>query len=376
MRTDRYRVILWGPGYTGLQALREMARRPELELVGCLGYNSAKAGRDVMELAGLAPGGVAITTDKEEIYGLDADIVLYAARAMPDESARQEDMVRLLTSGKNVVTTTAYHFPWQRGDDYVIPLEKACAEGGTTLHGTGVHPGWFVERHVLTASSLCTVVDSVHVREIVDISHHAGEAIAGTGFGMTPERLGKKTRKMILSRYYFECISGLSHTLGLEVDEMTASINYILSDRDMVCAGLPIAKGTVAVLDATWTGLATGKPVIDIREIWHLAADLVPNDVKIVSPDMYEFEIKGLPLDVTGRVDMAVSDRHDVFGIDDMQSGGNLATAVQLVQTIPAVVAAEPGILLPPGFAYPARDLRSVTEPLSRRPSVIRETIL
>jgi 2,4-diaminopentanoate dehydrogenase len=373
---DKYRVILWGPGYTGQGALREIARRPELELVGCLAYNSDKAGKDVMELVGEPPAGVLVTTDKEQIYALDADIVLYAARAMPDESERQQEMVRLLSSGKNVTTTTAYHFPWQRGEDYVAPLEQACRAGGTTLHGTGVHPGWFIERQVLTATGLNNMVDEVHVREIVDISHHAGEAISGAGFGMKPERLGKKTRKMILSRYYFETLAGLSHTLGLGVQEMTASINYLTSDREMVCAGLHVAEGTVAVLDATWSGLVDGKPVITIREIWYLAKDLVPNDVQIVSPDMYEYEIKGLPLDITGRVDLNVSDRRDVFGIDDLQSGGNLATSVQLITTIPAVVAAQPGILIPPVFAYPARDLHSVINPLATRPKRIPETIL
>ena len=75
-RSKPYKVILWGPGYTGSQALREIARRPELELVGCLAYSAAKAGRDAMELVGEPPCGVQVTTDKDAVYGLDADVVL------------------------------------------------------------------------------------------------------------------------------------------------------------------------------------------------------------------------------------------------------------------------------------------------------------
>ena len=52
VRTEPYRVVVWGPGYTGSQALREIARRPELRLVGCLAYSPAKVGRDAMELIG------------------------------------------------------------------------------------------------------------------------------------------------------------------------------------------------------------------------------------------------------------------------------------------------------------------------------------
>ena len=374
-RERPYKVVVWGPGYTGAQALREIARRPELELVGCLAYSEAKVGQDAMEFVGEPASGIEITGDKQRIYDLDADVVLYAGRALPDETSRHEEIAALLRSGKNVVTTTAYFFPWQRGEEYVTPLEAACREGGTTLHGTGVHPGWFVERFALTATSLCTAVNEVHLREICDLSHHAGEAIAGIGYGMTPERLGSKTRKTILSRYYFECIAGLAHHLGLPIAEMTADIRYLTSERELECAGVRVLPGTVGAVDGVWSGVADGKPVVTIRELWYLDKDLVDPEVQLVSGDMYEVEVKGLPIDVRTRADLSTSDMRDVFGVDDRQSAANLATAVQLVQTIPSVVKAPPGILIAPGFAYPAADLRTITAPLSRRPRAIPETI-
>ena len=374
-RSKPYKVILWGPGYTGSQALREIARRPELELVGCLAYSAAKAGRDAMELVGEPPCGVQVTTDKDAVYGLDADVVLYAGRALPDETSRHQEVAALLRSGKNVVTSTAYFFPWQRGPQYVAPLEAACAAGGTTLHGTGVHPGWFVERMAVTAMSLCTTVTSVSLREVCDLSHHAGEAIAGIGFGRDPGRLGSRTRKEILSRYYFECIAGLAHLLGVRLDELTARVSYPVSQRQVDCAAVTIRPGTVGAVDGTWSGLIDGKPLITIREIWYLDRDLVDPDIELTSADMYEIDIKGLPIDVRTRADLSVSDHTDVFGIDDRQSAANLATATQLVQTIPAVVAAPPGILQPPGFAYPAADLRTITTPQPPHPAPIPETI-
>lgn len=374
-REDPYRVVVWGPGYTGAQALREIARRPELRLAGCLAYSPGKAGQDAMAFVGEPPGGVEIITDKQHIYDLDADVVLYAGRALPDETSRHEEIIALLRSGKNVITSTAYFFPWQRGEEYVAPLEAACREGGTTLHATGVHPGWFVERFALTTTSLCTSVREVNLREICDLSHHAGEAIAGIGYGMRPERLGSRTRKTILSRYYFECIAGLAYHLGLPIEEMTADIRYLTSERELTCAGVTVRPGTVGGVDGLWSALVDGRPVVTIRELWYLDRDLVDPEVKLVSGDMYEVEVKGLPVDVRSRADLATSDTRDVFGVDDRQSAANLATAVQLVQTIPSVVEAPPGILLAPGFAYPAADLRTITAPLSRRPLVIPETI-
>jgi hypothetical protein len=374
-RPEPYKVILWGPGYTGSQALQEIARRPELELVGCLAYSEAKAGRDAMELIGEQPCGVRVVTDKKAIYDLDADVVLYAGRSLPDETSRHEEITTLLRSGKNIITSTAYFFPWQRGEDYVAPLEAACAAGGTTLHGTGVHPGWFVERMAMAAMSLCATVTSVSLREICDLSHHAGDAITGIGFGRDPQRLGSKTRKEILSRYYFECIAGLAHLLGIRLDAMTAQVTYPVSKREVECAAVTIRPGTVGAVDGTWTGLVGKRPVITIREVWYLDRDLVDPGIDLISDDMYEIDVKGLPIDVRSRTDLAVSDRRDVFGIDNRQSAASLATATQLVQTIPAVVAAPPGILLAPGFAYPSADLRHITAPLAERPARVPEVI-
>lgn len=374
-RRDPYRVIVWGPGYTGTQALREIARRPELELVGCLAYSPSKAGQDAMSYIGEEPCGVPIVDDKEAMYALDADVVLYAGVSMPDESSRHEEIVRLLRSGKNVVTTTAYFFPWQRGEEYVGPLERACAEGGSTLHGTGVHPGWFVERFALTSASLCTSISSINVREICDLSHHPGDAIAAIGFGKSPDKLGSRTRKAILSRYYFECIAGLAHLLGMKLDQLTAEVTYPVSQRTVECAGVTVTPGTVGAVDGTWTGRAGDEPVISIRELWYLDPALVDEGAALTSPDMYEVKVTGLPIDVHTRADLFTSDAHDVFGVDDRQSAANLATAVQLVQTVPSVVNAPPGILLVPGFAYPTTDLRTISDPLTRRPRAVPEVL-
>ncbi|MDN5855336.1 MAG: hypothetical protein L0K86_21325, partial [Actinomycetia bacterium] len=316
-----------------------------------------------------------ITDDKESIYDLEADVVLYAGASRPDESSRHEEVIRLLRSGKDVVTTTAYFFPWQRGEEYVAPLEAACAEGASTLHGTGVHPGWFVERFALTSASLCTSISSINVREICDLSHHAGDSIAAIGFGKSPDKLGSRTRKEILSRYYFECIAGLAHLLGIELDQLTAEVSYPVSQRTVECAGVTVTAGTVGAVDGTWTGLVGGKPAISIRELWYLDPDLVDEGIELTSPDMYEVEVKGLPIDVRTRADLFTSDTHDVFGVDDRQSAANLATAVQLVQAVPSVVEAPAGILLAPGFAYPTADLRTIGDPLGRRPQAIPEII-
>jgi 2,4-diaminopentanoate dehydrogenase len=374
-RRGPYRVILWAPGMAGQLALREMLRRPEFEIVGCLAYNPAKAGTDVAALIGLPPIGVPITTDKEAVYRLPADIVVYAGRAMPDDSGRLEEISRLLSSGKNVVTITDYFFPWQKGGPSAARLEAACAAGGSTLHGTGVHPGWFMERLVLTMTSLCSRLDAIEVSEVVDMSHHSGESVRNIGYGMTPERLGRKTRKQILSRYYYDSIAGTAHRLGVELDRITAEVSYPVAARRLELPTVVVEPGTVAAVDGRWIGYADGRPFITMREFWYMDPGLA-DFTEITSPDFYDVTLYGRPVNVRNRIDLEVTEESDIFGRDNRQVGAKLTTAVQLVNTVPSVVAAPPGILLPDVFAHPSADLRDIVAPLARRPAPVPEVLL
>jgi 2,4-diaminopentanoate dehydrogenase len=358
MGLDPYRVIVWGPGYTGGQVLRELIKRPEFDVVGCLAYSPEKNGVDVGVLAGHEPIGVTATVDQDDIVGLDADVVVYAGRLMIDTTQQDAEVARLLRSGKNVVAATAYHFPWQRGPAHTEPLEEACREGGTTLLGTGIHPGWFIERVVPLMTGLCMSVDRINLAETVDLSHHSGEAIRGMGYGLPPERLGSKKRKWILSRYYFDSLAYLAFVLGVRLERITSDIRYRVAEQRLDRAAVVVEPGTVASISGLWTGYVGGEPYLTLRERLYLDPGHV--DTEITSPDFYDVQVVGQSLDVSARVNIAVTDHEDVLGIDDAQCGANLGTAVQLVQTIPAVVDAPPGILLPQLFAHAASDFRTV----------------
>jgi hypothetical protein len=51
-----------------------------------------------------------------------------------------------------------------------VRLDAACAEGGTSFHGTGIEPGWAGEVLPLTMSGILHRVDSILVQELMDYS--------------------------------------------------------------------------------------------------------------------------------------------------------------------------------------------------------------
>ncbi len=106
-----YRIIIWGPGEIGGAVVRAALTRPGFEIVGAKVFSPHKHGRDLGELVGIGPIGVKATTSREEILAMDADCVIVTPMPRSIIEGLDNDVIALLESGKNVVTSAAYHNP-------------------------------------------------------------------------------------------------------------------------------------------------------------------------------------------------------------------------------------------------------------------------
>jgi len=138
----RYKVIQWASGNVGQHALRALIANPMYELVGLWVSSPEKAGRDAGELAGLPPTGIIGTNDADALLALDADVVSYMAGADSRPLEAVADWVRILESGKNIVTTSmaALTYPPAADPDMRRALEAACVRGGASLFNSGTDP--------------------------------------------------------------------------------------------------------------------------------------------------------------------------------------------------------------------------------------------
>ena len=62
-RESQYKVAVWATGGVGKYAIRTIADRPNLDLVGVWVHSDNKDGKDAGELAGIDPLGVRATRD-------------------------------------------------------------------------------------------------------------------------------------------------------------------------------------------------------------------------------------------------------------------------------------------------------------------------
>ncbi len=151
MGSSRYRVIQWATGNTGQRALREVIRDPKHELAGVLVYDEAKNRVDAGELCGEGQTGVLATTDRDAVLKLEADCCLYMPRATGRGQTRAgltedelvEDVVALLESGTNVISTVSDLFARgaRMSDENRSRVRAACERGNASVWATGSDPG-------------------------------------------------------------------------------------------------------------------------------------------------------------------------------------------------------------------------------------------
>ena len=332
-----HRVIQFATGNVGTLALRAIIDHPDLELVGLWVHSPDKAGRDAGELCGLGPVGVAATNSLDEILALDADVVCHNATGDLRPMEAVDEMCALLRSGKNVVSTSVVSLlhPASADRTMVEKLEAACAEGGTSCFTSGIDPGFANDLIPLTLSGLCSRGDSVRVAEILNYdTYNQPTVIFDTfGFGKPMDEIPFLLLPGVLTFAWGCAVRLIAEGLGVELDERLPAPETFAIDAGTIEAG------TAAALRFEVRGIVNGRPAIVIEHVTRLRDDLAPNWEQGPNGGGYRIEVLGSP---NYRMDLSMTGEDG-----DHNTGGLLGTAMRILNAVPAVCAAEPGLLTP-----------------------------
>ncbi len=331
-----FRVIQWATGAVGTQAARMVHAHPEMTLVGGYVTSEAKVGRDLGDLVGVGPLGVVATDDVDEICRTEADCVLHtplpSARVGDDPDLDTRIICRLLESGKNVITTVGYIHPKVYGNDVLDRLQSACARGGTSLHGTGLHPGIIAEVVPLTLSPVNSRIDRVVVTEAEEWSAYPSPQIVFEMMNMAkyPDEFAERVvrTRTWMNGLFGEAIHLIADGLGATLDRIDSSLDTELAERSFDIAAGTVPRGTVAAQRFRWEGIVGGEARI-IQECVYRAAPFV-------APEWGPAH--GVDVRIEGRPGIQLHIGNEVF------TKGLTATAAHAVHAIPAVVGAAPGV--------------------------------
>lgn len=334
-----YRVIQWGTGNVGLFALRCIIEHPELELAGVWVHSDAKAGRDAGELCGRAPVGVRATTDADALLASDADCVCYTATAdlRPFEAA--QDIARILASGKNVVSSSIV--PLVHPQSFVPTvrdeLAAACRSGGSSFFTSGIDPGFANDLLPLTLTGLCGTWDEVRVLEIINYATYDQPQVLfeTMGFGKPLDDTPLLLTPGTLEFAWGGTVRLLAEGLGVTLDRIRSTYEKRPALAPIRIGAHTVAPGTMAALRFEVQGMIGDRAAIVVEHVTRLDDALAPEWP--TGNGSYRVIVSGFP---KMRCELEFEDEHG-----DHAVGGVVLTATRIVNAIPAVCAAPPGLL-------------------------------
>ena len=339
---EKLRVAHVGTGYTGSIALRQILRSPRFELVGHLVHSRDKVGRDSGNIVGEPAAGVEALGSFEDFLALDADCVTYFATvAGRDSNDVVDQLCGLLASGKNVVTPSflALFHPLSLDDVARRKLETACRDGNSSLFATGIAPGFTSDILAVHAASMSESPMKVSIQERIPCgAYRVPGFFAMFGFGRTPEEDAEMYPPGAMIGHIAPPLRLLAQGLGWTIDEINEYRDVAVAQRHYNFDAGEIPPGTVASVRMRFDGIVDGEPRVQFSSIWSMPDEAVEDWQPPIAAGS-----------ATRRLSRIIIDGDPPVQLDFALNGGDLpgstATAARVLNAIPAVCAASPGIL-------------------------------
>ena len=335
----RPRVIQGSTGNVGTHALRHVIDHPGLDLVGLWVHGAAKEGRDAGELCGRPPTGVRATRDAERLLALDADCVCYTATADLRPFEAIEDVCRILAAGKNVVSSSVVPLvhPHSFFPEVRDKLAAACATGRSSFFTSGIDPGFANDLLPLVLSGLAGTWREIRVQEIINYATYDQPQVLfeTMGFGQPMDATPLLLTPGTLAFAWGGTIRLLADGLGLVLDDVRQTWERRPAERPVRIGSRTVEPGTMGALRFEVQGIVDGAPALVVEHVPRIDDALAPDWPQ--GDGSYRVLIDGVP---GMRCEFEFWDEHG-----DHAVGGVVLTATRLVNAIPAVCAAAPGLL-------------------------------
>jgi len=353
-----YRVVQWGTGNVGRHALTGIIANPDLELTGVWVSGPAKDGVDAATLAGFdEPVGVTATTDADALLAQRPDCVVYCAMTDNRLVEAVADLRRLLAAGINVVACAPVFFQYPHGvlpDEMLRPVLAAAQEGNSSLFVNGIDPGFANDLLPLALAGTCLRIDELRCVEIVDYASYDNQAVMFDimGFGQPLDQTPMLLQPGVLSLAWGSVVRQLAAGIGVTLDSVTETYERVPAPEAFDITSGRIPEGTAAALRFEVRGMVGDRVVTVLEHVTRLRPDLRPDWRQPAHPEgCYRVEITGDP---SYTLDLVTSSPRG-----DHNFGTLLATAMRVVNAVPAVVSAPPGLVT-------ALDLPLITAPANR----------
>jgi hypothetical protein len=334
----KIRAIQYGIGPIGASILKLLREKETVDIVGAIDSDPAKIGKDLAEVVGASDGpwGVKVSGDAKGVLDQSADVVMHTTSSSLPKVMDQ--LLACLDVGSCVVSSCEeLSYPYRTYPELAAKLDKAAKDSGVALVGTGVNPGFVMDKLVITLAAVSQRIEHAKALRIVDASTRRQPLQKKIGAGMSVEEFHSKVKEGIIKHVGLpESVAMVADSLGFRLDEITETIEPKVATGRVETEFLTVEPGQAAGVHQIARGLSEGKELVYMELQMYVGAK-DPRDT---------VELKGHP---------------NISLVIPGGSHGDIATASVAVNSIPAILEAQSGLRtsrdLAIGF-FPAKPLK------------------
>ena len=276
-------VVIAGLGEVGRAIARSVLETPELRLVGAVDPAPALAGKALEAILGTPCAGT-VAAEADQALGAAEGGVLLQATTSSFERARPqiEQAVRARVSVASTCEELAY--PWLKHEAAADALDRLCEKNDVAVVGTGVNPGFALDRLPALLSQVTGAVRHVHAMRVVDAGPRRLSLQRKIGAGLSEEEFEAAAERGEMGHVGLAESAALAALgCGLEVDEVEEELEPVLATRDRDSA-IPVKEGRVAGVRQLARGFGDGREVVRLELVVAVGAEH-PRDEVILDAD-------------------------------------------------------------------------------------------
>jgi len=330
---EKIRVVCYGMGAVGSRIAKFLLEKEGVQIVGAIDIAKDKVGRDLGEVLELGKKlGIIVTDDVDRVMSKACcDMVVHATSSYLKNV--YEQIAPLAKYGANVVSTCEeMSYPYLSEPELAKKLDALGMKYGVTFLGTGINPGFLMDTLVITLTGVCQRIDRIKVERVMNAATRRVPFQKKIGAGLTVSEFKEKiTSKKITGHVGLEqSIGMIAAALRWDVDKITVEhVEPVVARKETRSEAIKVKKGQVAGLRQTARGIMKRKDVITLDFQAYIGAE-----------EEYDaITIDGVP-PVHQKISPCVH--------------GDLATVAVIVNSIPKLMNAPPGLLTMKDLTVPS----------------------
>ncbi len=317
----RIRAVQYGVGPIGAAIVRLMREKQSIEIIGAIDSDPAKAGRDLGDVVGGAdvPWGVPVTSDAAAMLAKSPDVVIHSTSSyLPSV---MDQLLACLAADSCVVSTCEeLSYPFRKYPELAARLDAEAKTWGVALIGTGINPGFVMDKLLITLSAASQGIETARAVRIVDASKRRLPLQKKVGAGMSVEEFRAQVEAGAIKHHGLpESVAMVSDALGLAVSDITETIEPVVARERVQTPFLEVAAGQVAGVHQIARGYDGRKEKIYMELQMFVGATNVGDTVAVTGNPNLTLTIPG-------------------------GTHGDIATASVVVNCIPAILDAQAGL--------------------------------